>query len=113
MTCARPASVTSTVSVSSRTLALLVAVVVASAGCAPTCQQLCQKLDRCDLNGDVQVRECVASCERELSDYQDTDDEGENKPTFNDQRRCLGSHSCDEIASGVCYEQTLFPFSMP
>lgn len=111
MTSARRASVTSTVSVSSRTLALLVALAAGLVGCAPTCSQVCHKLDRCDLNGDVGVTECVASCEAEISDYRDTDDT-ESKVTFNDQRKCLGSHSCDEIAAGACYEASLFPFSM-
>ncbi len=109
MTCVSPASVTSTVSVSSRALVLLVAVSAGLMGCAPTCQQVCRKLDRCELNGDVQLRECAAACEQEISDFRDTDDK-EGKATFNDQRRCLRSSSCDEIASGACYDEALFPF---
>lgn len=111
MTSAPLASATSTVSVSSRTLVLLAALAVGLVGCAPTCPQVCHKLDRCALNGDVLVTECVASCEKEISDYRDTDD-AEAKATFNDQRSCLGSHSCEEIAAGACYESSLFPFSV-
>ncbi len=111
MTSAPLASATSTVSASSRTVALIVALAAGLVGCAPTCTQVCHKLDRCDLNGDVLVTECVASCEAEISDYRDTDDK-DSKVTFNVQRKCLGSHSCDEIAAGACYESSLFPFSM-
>lgn len=110
MTSAPLASATSTVSVSSRTLAILLALGLGLVGCAPTCTQVCHKLDRCELNPDVLVTECVASCEAEISDYRDTDDK-EAKATFNDQRTCLGSHSCEEIAAGACYESSLFPFS--
>jgi hypothetical protein len=94
---------------------LLVAALVPAlgllAGCPPTCQQLCAKLDRCGFDPLVTVNECRISCERELDAYKEDDDK-EGQKVFNQERRCLGAHSCDEIATGACYDEELYLFDV-
>ncbi|MCB9680169.1 MAG: hypothetical protein H6733_01755 [Alphaproteobacteria bacterium] len=85
-----------------------------SAGCAPSCATVCAKLDRCDLNPTVDKAECELSCEREYNATieQKLLDNDAPKEVFDDHRRCLGGHSCDEIAAGACYDEALFPFAL-
>jgi hypothetical protein len=85
------------------------------AGCPPTCQQLCGKLNRCETDPLVTIDECRLSCERELESYTTLakeEDDREPLKAFNQHRLCLGNHSCDEIADGVCYDEALFLFEL-
>ena len=113
MTNAMRGWVTSTVSDSSRLVArgLLLSMVWALAGCPPTCEQMCRKLDRCGLTANVERAECQLSCERELTVARDAEDNS-LKATFNEHRLCIGNKSCDEIEVGVCYDADLFPFAL-
>ncbi len=70
--------------------------------CKPSCPELCGKLERCGLSGEVEARECEESCIRELGDARDLDDKQTLKD-FNHRRACIGTATCDEIAAGECY----------
>lgn len=80
-------------------------------GCPPTCQSLCNKLDRCDLEPTLSRSECQTSCERELEVRRDDDEDRELLQAFNRHRICLGNNSCDEIAAGACFDEELFPIA--
>lgn len=81
------------------------------AGCEPTCAQMCNKLERCGLAGEVDNRECEESCNRELGDARDLKDKDVLK-AFNAHRRCIGNASCDDLDAGECYtEGDAFPWS--
>jgi hypothetical protein len=65
---------------------------------------VCGKLDRCGFDDSVLQLECQLSCERELQQYKELEDDA-SVAAFNDQRVCLGYRSCEEIEQGVCYEK--------
>lgn len=87
---------------------LLLLAAVATAACNPTCQQVCNKLDRCGFDDAVQVNVCQATCERQLLFVQELDDEDAALKQFNDHRRCIGNTSCDDLAAGQCVDDELF-----
>lgn len=76
--------------------------------CAPPCAQLCAKLDRCDLNGGVSVDECTETCDAQIEVYKAETEDDEAQKAYRRHRLCLGSHSCEEIAAGACYDEELF-----
>lgn len=85
--------------------------------CAPGCDQLCNKLDRCGINPIVSELDCREQCRTQLDRLgdKDTDDgdpaiDPEERKAFRQHRVCIGSHSCDELLAGACYDETLFPF---
>lgn len=78
--------------------------------CAPDCDTLCGKLERCGLDADVSQLECRTTCERQITQLDDDTDDAV-ADAFRDHRACLGNHSCDEIAAGVCYDPLLFPYA--
>jgi len=95
----------------SRLLPIAVVVAALTAGCQPTCTQMCNKFERCGLSGEVEQRECEESCNRQLGDARDLDDK-QTLQEFNAHRRCVRGASCDELDDGVCYtEDGLFPWS--
>jgi hypothetical protein len=101
---------------SASALALTLALAGVGAGCAPSCETLCNKLERCDLDPGVSSDECRETCDRQVSFFKednmqipDGDVLGE---AFYQHRVCLGAHTCDEIADGVCYDEQLFLFDL-
>jgi hypothetical protein len=84
---------------------LLVPVLLSLAACPPPCGQVCRKvLFDCELDTErVALEECEASCETQGQLYQLWEDE-ELQDLFDDQRRCVGRSSCEELAEGACYE---------
>jgi hypothetical protein len=76
-------------------------------GCAPSCEALCTKLVRCDLEPSVTVVECTQTCDRQLAFVKDQNDDALSD-AWRDQRVCLGANSCDEIAAGACFDDALF-----
>lgn len=87
---------------------LLFSAALLAAGCAPTCAEVCNKLDRCGFDETVQVVECRTTCERQLSFAQELEDDNAAVKAFNDHRRCIGNSSCDELEAGVCVVDDLF-----
>lgn len=98
-------------------LALAAAGALLLAGCPPTCEQMCNKLDRCGLNGTVSTIDCRSSCTQQLESVADNDtDDGDPeaaegaKKAFRQHRLCISNHSCDELVAGACYQDELYPF---
>jgi hypothetical protein len=80
-----------------------------ASGCAPTCDQVCGKLVRCDVVDGLNRLECEESCDRQAALYELDDDEVA-AAAFDDHRSCIGSSTCEELDAGVCYDPVLFPF---
>lgn len=81
--------------------------------CAPTCDQTCRKvLFECDdLDSErVALDACLDSCTRQRLLYEDQWEDNALADAFDDHRRCLINRTCDEIAAGECYDDTLFLF---
>ncbi|HMV66256.1 MAG TPA: hypothetical protein PKA64_05360 [Myxococcota bacterium] len=83
---------------------------VALEGCAPSCAQLCTKLQRCQLDGGVSVDECTETCDAQIDLAKSPDAEDGDKKLYLQHRQCVGSSSCDELAAGACYDAELFLF---
>ncbi len=90
-----------------------VAVLIAlGEGCVPRCEATCKKLLECGEELDTQrvaLAQCEDSCIREEALYEDWEDETK-QDALDEERRCIGASSCEEIADGACYEHDLFPF---
>ena len=81
-----------------------------SGGCTPRCQESCAKVLDCDLGSTRVARdECVLSCQLQQTLYQDWEDKSKIK-AFRKHKRCIRSSTCEEIAEGACYDETLFLF---
>lgn len=87
------------------------------AGCAPPCDQLCAKLDRCGIDEDMSRTTCTTSCEQQRESYRRTPDENEAqkelRQAFQQHLVCLGNKSCSAIEEGECYDPDLFLFGEP
>jgi hypothetical protein len=95
-----------------RAAALLVlAGSVLASGCAPTCGDVCAKLESCGIQPEVSWLECRASCEKKVATYQPFDDD-ELRLAFDAERACLGAETCDAIAEGVCFDPRTNPFDV-
>lgn len=81
--------------------------------CPPPCSQLCAKLERCDLSATVTLDECNESCDNQLDFFKNERTLSVEEKLFNQQRVCISSHSCDELAAGACFEDALFPALEP
>lgn len=74
-----------------------------AAGCAPTCGEVCGRLESCDLLGSVTWIECRDTCDdkvRDLAAFESTALE----VAFQEERRCIGGSSCEAIAEGTCFD---------
>ncbi len=77
-------------------------------GCTPRCQEICNKVLDCSLETTrVAKDECVLSCRLEEALYDDWEDDSKTA-AFKEHKRCIGSSTCEEIASGTCYDEALF-----
>ena len=83
-----------------------------AAGCAPTCADVCAKLESCELQPEVSWLECRASCEKKYATYQPFDEDEATRAAFDAERECLGAATCDEIAAGECYDPATNPFDV-
>lgn len=88
---------------------LILALALGAAGCAPTCIQVCAKIDRCALEPSVTNLECSDACDIQLEDVRN-DVEATRQEAFEAHRRCIGSATCEELEDGVCFDETLFVF---
>ncbi|MBN2798911.1 MAG: hypothetical protein JXX28_07155 [Deltaproteobacteria bacterium] len=80
------------------------------AGCEPTCETVCTDVLACDLDSDrVSHEECETSCVRQQQLYEDWEDDAKRE-LFAEHKTCLHQASCEEIAAGQCYDETLFLF---
>ena len=90
-------------------LAAAVFVALVASGCAPSCEQTCNKLIRCDVADNLNQLECEQSCGQQLQQY-DVEENDTLKRAFADHRRCIGSSSCEEIEDAECYDEDIFLF---
>ncbi len=79
------------------------------AGCAPTCEQVCAKVVRCEVTPGLTRDECEESCNRQDVLYELEQDDLATE-AFAAHRRCVASATCEELEDGVCYDEQLFAF---
>lgn len=53
--------------------------------------------------------ECEASCNAQDELYNIWTDQ-EKRDAFDEEMRCLGASTCDEIAAGACYDETAWSY---
>lgn len=82
---------------------------LALAGCTPTCEQVCNKLVGCENPGTEMLAadDCRESCEKQRDLYQSWTDES-LRDAFDESLSCYQSESCDAIAKGVCYNSEIW-----
>ena len=102
---------------SARVRAALAAATLLLAGCPATCDTMCNKLDRCGFNNRISELDCREQCgvQLEVLGDKDTDDgdpqtDEADRDAFRRHRVCVSTHSCDELAAGACYDESVFPF---
>jgi hypothetical protein len=54
------------------------------------------------------VDECTETCDAQIEVYKAETEDDEAQKAYRRHRLCLGSHSCEEIAAGACYDEELF-----
>ena len=79
------------------------------AGCHPTCAATCEVLLACDEveTSRVSADECEEMCVREQNLYEDWEDTQALQAAY-DARSCIASSSCEEIADGACYDESIY-----
>ncbi|TNE87937.1 MAG: hypothetical protein EP330_16735 [Deltaproteobacteria bacterium] len=93
-----------------RSSALIAVLAVLATACAPSCDRTCRKLSKCAEDGSTITRvECEEQCGDLLQKHDEEEDDA-SKELFAAHRRCVVSATCDEIADGECYDETLFAF---
>lgn len=88
---------------------LLVGIVLAVAGCQPTCRSVCHKLVNCDEVETPRLAEdeCVSQCEVQQKLYDDWQDT-ELRSSFADLKSCIKDEDCSAIDDGACYDPDLY-----
>ncbi len=86
-------------------------VLTLSAGCTPTCKEVCVKLLECDdvESPRVSEYECREACEREENLYEEWEDL-QALDKHHDERDCIMDSECADIADGACYDEELYLF---
>ena len=78
--------------------------------CNATCRQSCQKLASCaevDSTGTIEA-ECRETCLAQEFLYEEDWEDEVLLAAFEEQRNCIRDSSCEQIAEGVCYDETLW-----
>ena len=78
--------------------------------CDATCRQACSKLVDCQAvdNSGTHKDECQEACLAQNGLYEDDWEDETLTQAFNDQRNCIRDSTCDDIAAGECYDETLW-----
>lgn len=86
------------------------ALIVLIGACAPPCGQTCRKVLDCGLDSErVSFEECQLACEQQEALYASWENR-ELQAAFDDERRCIGQSSCEELADGACFNDELWAF---
>ena len=89
---------------------LFAACVVSISGCTPDCETTCNKLVSCGSveDGAASLLECENSCRTQQELYNNDWEDEEKQQGFDDLKSCIVSETCEDIASGVCYDDQLY-----
>ena len=80
-------------------------------GCTPSCDQTCRRLFNCEalevygMTGDT----CTEDCLYQEAVYDDWDDVA-LREAYKESRRCVADATCEDLAAGVCFDETLYPY---
>lgn len=91
--------------------ALVVACAALASGCKATCQEVCAKLVECDglPTERMSADECEESCKAEADLYDGWADI-QKQDAFQAELDCLSGATCEDIAAGVCYDDSIWSF---
>ena len=79
-------------------------------GCAPTCEQVCEKLTTCEqLDSSTSEKDCESACTAQELLFDDWEDE-EKRLAFEEMKICIGENECGDIIDGVCYDESVYRF---
>lgn len=84
-----------------------------SAGCTPTCENVCTRLvEDCGNLGTERetAYECEEQCTAQRDLYWKTWTDQDKRDAFNDELTCLASESCEDIDGGICYDPEIWSF---
>ncbi|MCK6516179.1 hypothetical protein L6R46_14125 [Myxococcota bacterium] len=89
----------------------LAAAALSSAGCTPSCDQTCRRLFNCESLEVYGMTEdtCVEDCLYQEAVYERWDDV-ELREAYQESRRCVADATCEDLAAGVCFDETLYPY---
>ena len=82
-----------------------------SAGCTPSCTQVCDKVLACENAGTERMSE--GECEESCADQRDLYDrwtDPDKVHAFEDELTCLYDSECADIEDGVCYDEEVWAF---
>lgn len=94
-----------------RAVAVALACVLAASGCKATCADVCAKVVDCDglPTERMSADECEESCRAE-SELYDAWADIQKQDAFQAELDCLAASSCEDIAAGVCYDESIWGF---
>ncbi|MBM4391636.1 MAG: hypothetical protein FJ090_10985 [Deltaproteobacteria bacterium] len=86
-------------------------VLVLLSACTPSCEQVCEKLVACDNDGTERMpeAECTEACQEQQALYDDWTDV-QKRDALDAELSCLYNATCDEVASGSCYDEDIWAF---
>lgn len=80
-------------------------------GCTPSCDQTCRRLFNCEaleVYG-MTTDTCTEDCLYQEAVYDDWED-AELREAYKESRRCVADATCEDLAAGVCFDETLYPY---
>ena len=89
----------------------VVAATLTLGGCTPSCDEAWRRLFNCEalevygMTGDT----CTEDCLYQEAVYDDWDDV-ELREAYKESRRCVADATCEDLAAGVCFDETLYPY---
>ena len=89
-------------------LPVLAGLLLFSGGCSDTCESACEALLACDQLGEAESSQ--ATCELDCAVQQDHWEEKEEATAFDELLGCIGEATCDDLESGLCYDEELYGF---
>lgn len=89
----------------------LIGLVALAAGCGTDCESVCEKLVTCDeVESYTQRSErCEETCVYQEDLYEEWESQ-DLQDALVESRECVAASTCEQIADGECYDETLFAF---
>ncbi len=90
---------------------MIVLVLLLVSACTPTCDEVCDKLVACEMEGTerMSAAECQESCASQQTLYDDWTDV-EKRDAFDVQLTCLNESECADVEAGACYDAEVWAF---